>query len=58
MKFDTLIQRSLGVLMLSLISTTLMAKNVDVDIPHSRYVLDNGLRVIVHEDRKSANCCC
>jgi zinc protease len=25
----------------------------DVDIPYDRFVLDNGLRVIVHEDRKA-----
>ncbi len=25
----------------------------DVDIPYERFVLDNGLRVIVHEDRKA-----
>ena len=29
------------------------ATAADVDIPYDRFVLDNGLRVIVHEDRKA-----
>ncbi|MEE8528392.1 MAG: pitrilysin family protein [Gammaproteobacteria bacterium] len=29
------------------------AEAPDVDIPYERFVLDNGLRVIVHEDRKA-----
>ncbi len=31
----------------------LSAAEVEVDIPYDRFVLENGLRVIVHEDRKA-----
>ena len=32
---------------------TLSVIAADVDIAYDRFVLDNGLRVIVHEDRKA-----
>ena len=31
----------------------LAATAAEVDIPYDRFVLENGLRVIVHEDRKA-----
>ena len=30
-----------------------MAANEDLDIPYTKYTLDNGLTLIVHEDRKA-----
>jgi zinc protease len=38
-------------IMLSLVSA--QAAETDIDIPFQKFVLDNGLRVIVHEDHKS-----
>ncbi len=35
------------------LSSAVFAKVPDVDIPFEKFVLDNGLRVIVHEDRKA-----
>ena len=35
------------------LSAPLNAQTVDVDIPYEAFTLDNGLRVIVHEDRKA-----
>lgn len=32
---------------------TVLAQSTDIEIPYERYVLSNGLRVIVHEDRKA-----
>ena len=38
--------------LLVLVASTAFAQT-DVDIPFERFVLDNGLRVVVHEDRKA-----
>jgi zinc protease len=44
----------LFVLMFSFISLNLLAQKVsDIDIPYQKYVLDNGLTLIVHEDHKA-----
>lgn len=53
MKIALPIRPLLCLFMLSIISTQAFAKDANVDIPYTRYVLDNGLRVIVHEDRKA-----
>ena len=36
-----------------ILSAGFAASAAEVDIPYERFVLDNGLRVIVHEDRKA-----
>lgn len=38
---------------LSLMATGLSAQSAEVDIPFQKFVLDNGLTVIVHEDHKA-----
>lgn len=38
---------------LCLVLATTSAFATDVDIPYERFTLDNGLRVVVHEDRKA-----
>ncbi|TQV87159.1 M16 family metallopeptidase [Aliikangiella coralliicola] len=53
MKIIPTVKKSLGIVVLGWLSISAIAKNVDVDIPYQKYVLDNGLRVIVHEDRKA-----
>lgn len=35
------------------VSSAVMAQMPDVDIPYERFELDNGLTVVVHEDRKA-----
>lgn len=34
-------------------STAIHAQAPDIDIPYQKFTLDNGLRVVVHEDRKA-----
>jgi len=55
-------QTSLGIYQLLLIPALLLAVSrssaqskqaADIDIPYTKYVLDNGLTLIVHEDRKA-----
>ena len=49
-------QRLIGTtkLMLGLLAISLpIAAQEPVDIPYTRYVLDNGLRLVVHEDHKA-----
>ncbi|HEX4546315.1 MAG TPA: pitrilysin family protein, partial [Candidatus Acidoferrum sp.] len=41
------------ILVLGLMATGLFAQSADVDIPFQKFVLDNGLAVIVHEDHKA-----
>jgi zinc protease len=41
------------ILVLGLMATGLFAQSADVDIPFQKFVLDNGLTVIVHEDHKA-----
>ena len=41
------------ILALALMSTGAFAQSTDVDIPFQKFVLDNGLTVIVHEDHKA-----
>jgi zinc protease len=41
------------ILALALMATGVFAQNADVDIPFQKFVLDNGLTVIVHEDHKA-----
>src|ERR1700693_5227991 len=43
---------SLAVSILSL-SSCIVAQNLNVDIPYEKFVLNNGLTVIVHEDHKA-----
>lgn len=44
----------LTVLLFSFISLNLTAQKVsDIDIPYQKYVLDNGLTLIIHEDHKA-----
>src|SRR5260370_19091063 len=43
---------SLAVTVLSL-SACVIAQNLSVDIPYEKFVLNNGLTVIVHEDHKT-----
>ena len=38
---------------LALVSVNGFAKTAEIDIPYQKFVLDNGLRVIVHEDHKA-----
>lgn len=45
---------SIIVLLLFLITTFITAQSVeDIDIPYTKFVLDNGLTLIVHEDHKA-----
>ena len=41
------------VVALALFSNALFAQSGQVDIPYQKFVLDNGLRLIVHEDHKA-----
>ncbi len=45
--------RTIGALAVFLLSITTLASAPDIDIPYEKFTLDNGLRVIVHEDRKA-----
>ena len=45
--------RTLGALAVLLFSGNAVASTPDIDIPYEKFTLDNGLRVIVHEDRKA-----
>ena len=44
---------ALVVLALMVLATGAFAQGTDVDIPYQKFVLDNGLTVIVHEDHKA-----
>src|SRR3989441_11783751 len=44
---------ALVVLALMALATSAFAQGTDVDIPFQKFVLDNGLTVIVHEDHKA-----
>ncbi|MBM3782759.1 MAG: insulinase family protein [Acidobacteria bacterium] len=44
---------TLGVLATAAAFTQPAAKKIEIDIPYQKFVLPNGLRVIVHEDRKA-----
>src|SRR6266496_6192582 len=44
---------ALVVLALIALATGAFAQGTDVDIPFQKFVLDNGLTVIVHEDHKA-----
>ena len=44
---------ALVVLALMALATGAFAQGTDVDIPYQKFVLDNGLTVIVHEDHKA-----
>ena len=44
---------ALVVLALMALATGALAQGTDVDIPYQKFVLDNGLTVIVHEDHKA-----
>ena len=44
---------ALVVLALMALATSAFAQGTDVDIPYQKFVLDNGLTVIVHEDHKA-----
>ena len=45
--------RTLGALAVLLFGANAFASMPDIDIPYEKFTLDNGLRVIVHEDRKA-----
>ncbi|MCZ6881101.1 MAG: hypothetical protein O7F13_08280, partial [Gammaproteobacteria bacterium] len=45
--------RTLGALAVLLFCVNAFASTPDIDIPYEKFTLDNGLRVIVHEDRKA-----
>ncbi|MEE8464595.1 MAG: pitrilysin family protein, partial [Gammaproteobacteria bacterium] len=45
--------RTLGALAVLLFGANAFASTPDIDIPYEKFTLDNGLRVIVHEDRKA-----
>ncbi|MCH8894804.1 MAG: insulinase family protein [Proteobacteria bacterium] len=45
--------RTLGALVVLLFGGNGFASTPDIDIPYEKFTLDNGLRVIVHEDRKA-----
>ncbi len=40
-------------LVYALLTTSALAQTRDIDIPYQKFVLDNGLTVIVHEDHKA-----
>ena len=42
-----------GALVVALISLSVHARAADVDINFTEYTLDNGLRLVVHEDNKA-----
>jgi zinc protease len=44
---------ALMVLVFALMATGVFAQSADIDIPFQKFVLDNGLTVIVHEDHKA-----
>jgi zinc protease len=44
---------ALMVLAFALMATGVFAQSTDIDIPFQKFVLDNGLTVIVHEDHKA-----
>ena len=45
--------RTLSALAVLLFGANAFASTPDIDIPYEKFTLDNGLRVIVHEDRKA-----
>ncbi len=53
MKFGKILRYAVFILGLSLALPAAAVDMPDVDIPYDSFVLDNGLRVIVHEDRKA-----
>ncbi len=42
-----------GTMLMAVLSSVSNAQVPDIDIPYEKFTLDNGLRVIVHEDRKA-----
>ncbi len=53
MKFNKRKYNLLTILALIVLLTNTHAESTDIDIPYTKQVLDNGLRVIVHEDHKA-----
>ena len=47
------IRVALMVLVFAMLAGSAFAQTADVDIPYQKFVLDNGLTVIVHEDHKA-----
>ena len=47
------LRRTLFAVLVAVTATTGLAQNKEIDIPYQRFVLDNGLTVIVHEDHKA-----
>jgi len=41
------------ILVFALMASGVFAQSADIDIPFQKFVLDNGLTVIVHEDHKA-----
>src|SRR2546425_9969784 len=41
------------ILVFALLATGVFAQSADIDIPFQKFVLDNGLTLIVHEDHKA-----
>ena len=47
------IRLALTILIFAMLAGSAHAQSADVDIPYQKFVLDNGLTVIVHEDHKA-----
>jgi zinc protease len=47
------IRVALMLFVFAMLAVTVSAQTADVDIPYQKFVLDNGLTVIVHEDHKA-----
>ena len=45
--------RLLRLLSLSVFAVSMLAQAQNIDIPYQKFVLDNGLTLIVHEDHKA-----
>jgi len=50
---NNIFNQFIAITALSVITITSFAKSSDVEIPYTKHTLDNGLRVIIHEDRKA-----
>ena len=45
--------RHLSLIVTTILLITLPSKAAEIDLPYDQFTLDNGLRVVVHEDRKA-----
>jgi len=51
--FKNLTRRCLSVVAITLVGMSPVVANDDIDISYEKFTMDNGLTVIVHEDRKA-----